>query len=62
MVLVKRDGRLTGEAYVVLSNAMHVEMALSKNRSYMGRRYIEIYRAKKSVSDDLMHTACMHET
>uniref|UniRef100_A0A7S0S406 RRM domain-containing protein n=1 Tax=Chlamydomonas leiostraca TaxID=1034604 RepID=A0A7S0S406_9CHLO len=48
VVLVKRDGRLTGEAYVVLSNGMHVEMALSKNRSYMGRRYIEIYRAKKT--------------
>lgn len=49
VVLVKRDGRLSGEAFVVLSNGMHVEMALSKNRSYMGRRYIEIYRAKKMV-------------
>lgn len=49
MILVKRDGRLTGEAFVVLSGPMHVEHALSKNRSYMGRRYIEIFRAKKLV-------------
>jgi heterogeneous nuclear ribonucleoprotein F/H len=49
VVLVKRDGRLTGEAFVVLSGPMHVEHALSKNRSYMGRRYIEIFRAKKQV-------------
>ncbi|KAF5827170.1 putative heterogeneous nuclear ribonucleoprotein [Dunaliella salina] len=48
VVLCKRDGRLTGEAFVVLSNPMHVEMALAKNRTYLGRRYIEIYRAKKT--------------
>ncbi|KAJ9528187.1 hypothetical protein QJQ45_014178 [Haematococcus lacustris] len=59
MVLVKRDGRLTGEAFVVLSSPMQIEMALAKNRSYMGRRYIEIYKAKKldyykAICADLM--------
>lgn len=49
IVLVKRDGRLTGEAFVVLAGPMHVDVALSKNRSYMGRRYIEIYAARKMV-------------
>jgi hypothetical protein len=49
VVFCKRDGRLTGEAFVVLSNPMHVDVALSKNRTYLGRRYVEIYRAKKQV-------------
>lgn len=50
MVLTKRDGRLTGEALVLLSNPMHVDLALAKDRSYLGRRYIEIAHAKKPVS------------
>ncbi len=50
ILMVKRDGRLSGEAFVVLSSPMHVEVALSKNRTYLGRRYIEVYRAKKVVS------------
>lgn len=44
---------------MVLSNPMHVEMALSKNRTYLGRRYIEIYRAKKSVGGRA-GPVCMH--
>jgi heterogeneous nuclear ribonucleoprotein F/H len=47
--MVRRDGRLSGEAFVVLALGVHVELALSKNRSYLGRRYIEVYRAKKAV-------------
>jgi hypothetical protein len=50
--MVRRDGRLSGEAYLVLSSPMHVEVGLSKNRTYLGRRYIEVYRAKKAVSDN----------
>lgn len=48
--MVKRDGRFSGEAYVVLGSPMAVDMALTKNKSYMGRRYIEIFKAKKLVS------------
>ena len=47
--MVRREGRLSGEAFVVLSSPMHVEVGLSKNRTYLGRRYIEVYRAKKIV-------------
>jgi hypothetical protein len=49
IMMVRRDGRLSGEAFIVLSSPMHVELALSKNRTYLGRRYIEVYRAKKLV-------------
>ena len=49
ILMVRRDGRLTGEAFVILSSPMHVELALSKNRTYLGRRYIEVYRCKKQV-------------
>lgn len=48
--MVKRDGRFSGEAYVVLGSPMQVDMVLMKNKSYMGRRYIEIFRAKKLVN------------
>lgn len=49
ILMVKRDGRFSGEAYVVLGSPMSVDMALTKNKSYMGRRYIEIFKAKKLV-------------
>ncbi len=51
-ILLKRDGRLTGEAFVLLPGNMQVDLALQKNRSYMGRRYIEIYKAKKAVGGE----------
>lgn len=47
--MVKKDGRFCGEAYVVLASPLFVDIALTKNKSYMGRRYIEIFRAKKLV-------------
>eukprot|EP00803_Ostreobium_quekettii_P005872 evm.model.scf_2585.2 EVM.evm.TU.scf_2585.2 scf_2585:12737-19061(-) len=47
ILTIKRDGRFTGEAFVVFGSPMQVEMALSKNKGYMGRRYIEVFRAKK---------------
>eukprot|EP00955_Chlamydomonas_euryale_P087708 364319-Chlamydomonas_euryale.AAC.6 len=47
--MVHRDGRLSGEAFIVMSSPMHVELALSKNRSYMGRRYVEVFRSKRAV-------------
>ncbi|GBF91297.1 heterogeneous nuclear ribonucleoprotein H3 [Raphidocelis subcapitata] len=46
-VLVKREGRFSGEAYVVLSGPAQVQAAVEKNKSYMGRRYVEVFRAKK---------------
>lgn len=47
ILMMKRDGRFTGEAFVVFGSPLHVEMALTKNKGYMGRRYIEVFRAKK---------------
>ncbi|KAK9813041.1 hypothetical protein WJX72_007942 [[Myrmecia] bisecta] len=47
VVLVKRGGRATGEAYVLLSNPMQIERALAKNKSYLGKRYVEVFKAKK---------------
>lgn len=47
VVLVRRDSRNTGEAYVLFGTAMQMDFALQKNRHSMGRRYVEVFRAKK---------------
>lgn len=49
IVLLRRDGRLSGEAFVVVGNLQYVEMTLAKNKCYLGRRYVEVYKAKKMV-------------
>jgi len=51
--LVKREGRFSGEAFVVLGSPLQIQMAVDKNKSYMGRRYVEVFRAKKLVSTNL---------
>lgn len=50
ILMVKRDGRFSGEAIVVLGSVAQVEQAVAKNRSYLGRRYVEVFKAKKLVS------------
>lgn len=47
ILLVKRDGRFSGEAFVVLGSSAQIQMAVDKNKSYMGRRYVEVFKAKK---------------
>jgi len=47
VLIVRRDGRTTGEAYVLFANPMQMDFALQKNRGPMGRRYIEVFRSKK---------------
>jgi hypothetical protein len=49
ILLVKRDGRFSGEAFLLLGGAAQIQLALDKNKSYMGRRYVEVFRAKKLV-------------
>lgn len=49
ILLVKRDGRFSGEAFVVLGSPLQIQSAVDKNKSYMGRRYVEVFRAKKLV-------------
>jgi hypothetical protein len=48
-MLVKRDGRFSGEAYVVMGTNRLLETVLKKDKSYIGRRYIEVFVAKKMV-------------
>lgn len=46
-LLVNKDGRFSGEAYVVFSSPVQVEYALQRNRQNIGRRYIEVFPSKK---------------
>lgn len=48
-LVVKRNGRTTGEAFVLYGTPAEVEMALAKNKEYLGSRYVEVFRAKKLV-------------
>ncbi|KAI3451363.1 hypothetical protein Pfo_008028 [Paulownia fortunei] len=45
--LVNRDGRFSGEAFVLFAGPMQAELALQRNRQNMGRRYVEVFRCKK---------------
>ena len=49
VVLVKREGRLSGEAFVLLPGMMQVEFALGKHKAYLGKRYVEVQQAYKEV-------------
>ena len=49
VVFVKRQGRFSGEAFVVLPGMMQVEFALGKHKAYMGKRYVEVQSADKEV-------------
>lgn len=45
--MVQRNGRATGECFVVLCNPGELEVAMRKNKAYMGSRYIEVFEARK---------------
>ncbi|EFJ25570.1 hypothetical protein SELMODRAFT_413714 [Selaginella moellendorffii] len=47
VLLVRKQGRFSGEAFVVLGAPMQVDFALQRNRQNMGRRYVEVFRSKK---------------
>lgn len=47
VLFVRKNGRFSGEAYVVFGAPIQVDYALQKNRHNMGRRYIEVFRCKK---------------
>ncbi|KAJ0969087.1 hypothetical protein J5N97_021964 [Dioscorea zingiberensis] len=46
-LLVNKNGRFSGEAFVVFSSPMQAEFALQRDRQSMGRRYIEVFRCNK---------------
>ncbi|PIN17226.1 putative RNA-binding protein (RRM superfamily) [Handroanthus impetiginosus] len=45
--LVNKDGRFSGEAFVLFAGPMQSELALQRDRQNMGRRYVEVFRCKK---------------
>jgi len=46
-----RDGRPSGEAYIELGTEDDLAKALSKDKHHMGKRYIEVFRSKRSEMD-----------
>eukprot|EP00879_Flechtneria_rotunda_P012900 GHRR01013473.1.p1 GENE.GHRR01013473.1~~GHRR01013473.1.p1 ORF type:complete len:421 (+),score=127.43 GHRR01013473.1:354-1616(+) len=57
--MVKRDGRATGEAYVVCGDQQQAGDAIKQlNKKYMGTRYIELFEVAES---DLAAVKCVLE-
>jgi hypothetical protein len=55
---VNRDGRFSGEAFVVLGSEAQVEAALAKHMSHIGKRFVEVFRARRAVSSLLCCVSC----
>ena len=47
VLLVNKNGRFSGEAFVVFAGAVQVDFALRRDRQNMGRRYVEVFRCKR---------------
>lgn len=47
IIIVRKAQRSTGEAFILLRMPVQVDLVLRKNKSYIGRRYIEVTLAKK---------------
>ena len=43
IVLGQRDGRPTGEAWVTFTSTAEAQRAMSKNNTYLGSRWIELF-------------------
>ena len=43
VLIAQRGGRATGEAIAVLSHPAEMDIAMRKNKAYMGSRYIELF-------------------
>ncbi|XP_008308812.1 heterogeneous nuclear ribonucleoprotein H3 isoform X2 [Cynoglossus semilaevis] len=46
-----KEGRPSGEAFIELKTADDFKSALSKDRKYMGHRYVEVFKSKRSEMD-----------
>jgi len=57
VLLTRKGGRPSGEAYVVLGDGYQLDAALQRNKSYLGRRYVEVFKAHKHVR---MHPLCRY--
>lgn len=61
ILFVKQHERFIGDAFVVLANQAEVDLALSKSRTYLGRRYVEVFRASKLVRNlKHRHQLCLY--
>ncbi|KAL3147949.1 hypothetical protein ABBQ38_014244 [Trebouxia sp. C0009 RCD-2024] len=47
IIIVRRGQRSTGEAYILLRMPIQVELVLRKDKTYIGKRYVEVNLAKK---------------
>ena len=43
-----KDSKTTGEAVVLLANIANCELALQRDHQHMGRRYVEVFQAKRA--------------
>ncbi|EEB11687.1 Heterogeneous nuclear ribonucleoprotein F, putative [Pediculus humanus corporis] len=50
-IIMTREGRPSGEAYVEMETDQDIEEALKKDRDYMGTRYMEVFKSKRSEMD-----------
>lgn len=47
VLLVNKNGRFTGEAFVVFAGYLLVQFALQRDKHNMGRRYVEVFRCRR---------------
>jgi heterogeneous nuclear ribonucleoprotein F/H len=50
-MVLSREGRASGEAYIELENADDLERAMKKHHQHMGARYIELFKSSRSEMD-----------
>ncbi|XP_078499332.1 heterogeneous nuclear ribonucleoprotein H3 isoform X1 [Lissotriton helveticus] len=51
---ISKEGRPTGEAFVEFETAEDVKKALTKDRKYMGNRYVEVFKSNQTEMDWLL--------
>ncbi|KAA0203402.1 hypothetical protein HAZT_HAZT000863 [Hyalella azteca] len=54
-ITLSRDGRPSGEAYVELANMEDLSEAEKKHNQHIGRRYVEVFRARRSEMERSMN-------
>lgn len=66
VLLVNKNGRFTGEAFVVFANSVQSDCALQRDRQNLGRRYVEVFRCSKqdyyrAVASEVKHDGIYDE-
>lgn len=62
IIIVRRGQRNTGEAFILLRMPIQVEMVLRKDKTYIGKRYVEVNLAKKLVRASVRVIICWHQS